>query len=667
MCLEGEAPRQPNKELGFRERIVAAGGASVVSAFVVNPLDVVKTRMQAQAAGAGLSAAAAAAAAAMPHNVLLEKFAFTACPETCPHWASTEAASAAASATLKPGGASPHIYRGTLASMRHIARTEGVSQLWRGTDMALLMAVPMVGIYMPLYDYTRGTLQPELGTSLAPLAAGALSRTAAVLCTAPLDLLRTRMQAVLKQTHLEPSVAGASAASRTSQWMEIIRHVQASSGSGTTARVGALWTGVGATLARDVPFSALYWALLEPEDMKAAGLKDRGEAEGGQPDEEYAVTKVRLLLANLVAGAVGGSAAAALTQPLDVVKTRAQLGHHGRSTSVYQALRELAQEGGIKALFTGVTPRALKAAPACAIVLASYETLKALKRLAQVVVFTGPLPSSHVLPPPFSQQQQQGHKHIASPAQPCPPLTAAAVLNVQYQSERQLDTGRNDSRQQQAPLPCEANQPHMPGQASQQQTSVACPRPIRPQARAVSCSSSGHEDHNKRRRELFMPSRLLDWPPATVQKAGRGPGNSKERQPSRLVPRQGQGPGLRDQGGQHIDQYLMRLLHVGVQNAMQDFILGPEAAESGLLASESRQPPSKIEHNPKQPEPFAQALLACQQPTERAPPQQDLDKPAGLCEREAGLCQPAPLRSRRHWVLPDRPHPSPSPASAGGI
>lgn len=60
--------------------------------------------------------------------------------------------------------------------------------------MALLMAVPMVGIYMPLYDYTRGALQPELGASLAPLTAGALSRTAAVLCTAPLDLLRTRMQ-----------------------------------------------------------------------------------------------------------------------------------------------------------------------------------------------------------------------------------------------------------------------------------------------------------------------------------------------------------------------------------------------------------------------------------------------------------------------------------------
>ncbi|KAK9861914.1 hypothetical protein WJX84_002442 [Apatococcus fuscideae] len=420
MASPGDDQPDTTRELGFRERIIAAAGASVVSAFVVNPLDVVKTRMQAQAAGAGSAAAAASAGGSIQHNVLLEKFAFTLCPETCPNWAPPGSPLVAATSS-SPQQAGPRLTmsRGTLASMRHIARTEGWSQLWRGTDMALLMAMPMVGIYMPLYDYTRGALQPELGASLAPLTAGALSRTAAVLCTAPLDLLRTRMQAMLRHTHLQPAVAGASASSRTSQWMEIIRNVQASSGSGTTARVGALWTGVGATLARDVPFSALYWALLEPEsrdsvpwqshassnsdvheeqhrqsrligqcqgaaassdlaESRAAELKDRGSLQAPVAEETYGSSKTQLLLANLVAGAVGGSAAAALTQPLDVVKTRAQLGHHGRSTSVLQALRELAQEGGVRALFTGVTPRALKAAPACAIVLASYETLKAL-------------------------------------------------------------------------------------------------------------------------------------------------------------------------------------------------------------------------------------------------------------------------------------------------
>lgn len=49
-----------------------------------------------------------------------------------------------------------------------------------------------VGVYLPLYDYLMGHMD-RLGW-YAPLVAGASSRTAAVLCTSPLELLRTRAQ-----------------------------------------------------------------------------------------------------------------------------------------------------------------------------------------------------------------------------------------------------------------------------------------------------------------------------------------------------------------------------------------------------------------------------------------------------------------------------------------
>ena len=46
-------------------------------------------------------------------------------------------------------------------------------------------------------------------------------------------------------------------------------------------RVRTLWTGVGATLARDVPFSAIYWQMLEP--LRAALLPtDRSAASQGE-------------------------------------------------------------------------------------------------------------------------------------------------------------------------------------------------------------------------------------------------------------------------------------------------------------------------------------------------------------------------------------------------
>ena len=61
----------------------------------------------------------------------------------------------------------------------------------------------------------------------------------------------------------------------------------------------------------------------------------------------------------------------------DVVKTRTQLADDGRPRRILPTLREVARDEGLRGLFAGGVPRAIRAAPSCAIVLASYELIKA--------------------------------------------------------------------------------------------------------------------------------------------------------------------------------------------------------------------------------------------------------------------------------------------------
>lgn len=56
--------------------------------------------------------------------------------------------------------------RSVVDGLYKIARHEGLLSLWRGTDAAILMTVPLVAIYLPLYDTLMDNLTP-LGTLLS--------------------------------------------------------------------------------------------------------------------------------------------------------------------------------------------------------------------------------------------------------------------------------------------------------------------------------------------------------------------------------------------------------------------------------------------------------------------------------------------------------------------
>ena len=91
------------------------------------------------------------------------------------------------------------------------------------------------------------------------------------------------------------------------------------------------------------------------------------------------------LLRSGACGLGAGAVAALVTTPADVVKTRFQVAAHlsaatpaVRSGGAVAAAAAIARAEGPRALFAGAGPRLLKVAPACAIMIGTYEYAKAL-------------------------------------------------------------------------------------------------------------------------------------------------------------------------------------------------------------------------------------------------------------------------------------------------
>jgi solute carrier family 25 protein 39/40 len=313
---------------------------------------------------------------------------------------------------------------------------EGLPVLWRGTSASLLIAVPMVGIYMPLYDSLLDSWSSKLG-SLAPVISGTAARTVACFSVAPFELLRTRIQAsaaagVSMRSTLATFVTEqqqAQAAQQRAQQSGLgqLQQQQAQIKPATVIRaVPRMWTGFSATLVRDVPFSALYWALVEPlrqamlpvnshwpplqrldnmlhkrrqsstavattssSSSSTVSLEAAAAAAAAPPSQQRLMhhSQLEILIANLVSGFIAGGLAAGATTPFDVVKTRMQIATPSQQQQqqglcgsggirVFRILKDVYHKEGVEGMYSGLKPRAARAAPACAIVISVYELLK---------------------------------------------------------------------------------------------------------------------------------------------------------------------------------------------------------------------------------------------------------------------------------------------------
>lgn len=286
---------------------------------------------------------------------------------------------------------------GTWDGLRKIAQNEGPRTLWRGLSPTLVMAVPANVIYFAGYDWLRTAQQSPFRTTVSdayvPLVAGATARVMAAIAVSPIEMFRTRIQAA---SHT------ATAAGHFRETMDGIREMVASQG------IPSLWRGLTLTLWRDVPFSALYWWGYEYGRNAITDMRGRMEARnngdefrvGRGEERRHRRSRSRsrenhtsTLVDSFVAGAGSGAVAAFVTTPFDVGKTRQQVLHHagdsigGLANATAKTVRpedlpmprflwHIFKEQGTSGLFKGWAARCLKVAPACAIMISSYEVGK---------------------------------------------------------------------------------------------------------------------------------------------------------------------------------------------------------------------------------------------------------------------------------------------------
>lgn len=339
------------------KKSAAASTGALLTSLVVTPLDVAKARLQAQVLPIRSSTSSSSplrrcGPSQLSHGHLcqiqrnastyhLERSVLQRPTLSCPACLRSISCARSPTSTTTPAAVQ---LRGTFHALRHVIHTEGVASLWSGLSPTLAIAVPSTVFYYTLYDYLlefgKNTMSPTY-SYVVPMVAGSSARIAAATIVSPLELIRTRIQA--------------QAFASSNGIFQAISAIVKSQG------IHSLFRGLNATLARDVPFSAIYWSSYEI--LKEEELTNRIISNP--------------LTKTFVSGAISGAIAATITTPFDVIKTLQQI-DSGRFSqrSTMKVVQEVLAAEGFQGLMTGWSARLAKITPACAIMISSYEAGK---------------------------------------------------------------------------------------------------------------------------------------------------------------------------------------------------------------------------------------------------------------------------------------------------
>ncbi|XP_030537298.1 mitoferrin-like [Rhodamnia argentea] len=239
----------------------------------------------------------------------------------------------------------PGIYR----AFTSILKLEGPAGLYRGIGAMGLGAGPAHAVYFSVYEFFKESFSSgDPNNPVAHAASGVCATVASDAVITPMDMVKQRLQ-------LERSPYRGLG--------DCVRRVLVEEG------IGAFYASYRTTVVMNAPFTAVHFATYE--------AAKRGLMEAFLPE----AASDESLVVHATAGAAAGALAAAVTTPLDVVKTQLQCqGVCGcdrfSSSSMGDVIRAVVKKDGYRGLMRGWIPRMLFHAPAAAICWSTYETSK---------------------------------------------------------------------------------------------------------------------------------------------------------------------------------------------------------------------------------------------------------------------------------------------------
>jgi len=251
--------------------------------------------------------------------------------------------------------ASPGAYTGAIDVVKKTLARDGVTGLYRGMVPPLLGVTPIFAISFWAYDMSKQLIyaltpnRTNASLSTGELAtAGFLSAVPTTLVTAPVERAKVLLQ-VQGQGGSEVKYKGVT---------DVLKHLYKEGG------LRSIFRGTGATLARDGPGSAAYFAAYEVTKKSLTPA-------GSSPSQLN-------LGAIIIAGGTAGVAMWAIAIPPDVLKSRLQSAPTGTYSGILDCARKTIAADGIGALWKGFGPAMARAFPANAATFLGVEASRKL-------------------------------------------------------------------------------------------------------------------------------------------------------------------------------------------------------------------------------------------------------------------------------------------------